>query len=206
MINKFLYKASLRVSKEIIKLRGGVYFIVMRKCSLLNLKYSEVPTTCQMVKLAGKGSISFGNGVQLGVMPSPQLKFSEVYIEARGCDSEIIIGDNVYVNNGASIIADKSKITIGSNSIIGPNFTCFDSNFHPLNPRKRLSNDYHSKPVMIGSNVFIGANVTILKGCIIGDDSVIGAGSTIVSDVPKQTVVSQGNQLNYQTLHIEELL
>ncbi|MGU5558853.1 DapH/DapD/GlmU-related protein [Aeromonas caviae] len=87
------------------------------------------------------------------------------------------------------IIADKTTISIGDNTLIGPNFTCFDSNFHSLHPDKRLSCDYSCKPVRIGENVFIGANVTVLLGVSIGDNSVIGAGAIITSDVPDNVIV-----------------
>lgn len=42
--------------------------------------------------------------------------------------------------------------------------------------------------VRIGSNVFVGANATILPGVTIGDDSVIGANSVVTKDVPKSSV------------------
>lgn len=43
--------------------------------------------------------------------------------------------------------------------------------------------------VLIGSNVFIGMNATILKGVTIGSEVVIGAGSLINKDVPSGCVV-----------------
>ena len=39
-------------------------------------------------------------------------------------------------------------------------------------------------PVVIGRNVWLGANVTVLPGVTIGDDSVIGAGSVVTRDIP----------------------
>ena len=38
--------------------------------------------------------------------------------------------------------------------------------------------------VEIGNNVFIGMHSIILKGCTIGDNSIIAAGSVVCSDVP----------------------
>jgi len=40
----------------------------------------------------------------------------------------------------------------------------------------------------VGSNVRIGANSTILPGVRIGDNSLIGAGSVVVEDIPKNSV------------------
>ncbi|EPJ45705.1 MAG: hypothetical protein OFPII_25690 [Osedax symbiont Rs1] len=44
--------------------------------------------------------------------------------------------------------------------------------------------------VKIGSNVFIGFNVTILKGVEIGDNSIIGSGSLITKSFPPGNVIA----------------
>lgn len=143
----------------------------------------------QTLSLQGKGLITLSDGCMLGIYPSPNLYNGECYLDARSASAKIDIGKRVYINNNAIIIADKSSITIGDDTLIGPNFICFDSNFHSLHPAKRLSSDYHCKPVTIGRNVFIGANVTILQGVTIGDNSVIGANAVISKDVPANVIV-----------------
>jgi acetyltransferase-like isoleucine patch superfamily enzyme len=45
-----------------------------------------------------------------------------------------------------------------------------------------------SKPTKIGDRVWIGANVTILKGVTIGNDAVVGAGSVVTKDVPERAI------------------
>ncbi|MGL5668023.1 MAG: DapH/DapD/GlmU-related protein [Shewanella sp.] len=151
----------------------------------------------QSLNLEGKGKITLDDGCVLGVYPSPNLYHGEFYLEARSSTAEINIGKRVYINNNAIIIADKTAITIGEDTLIGPNFICFDSNFHSLHPAKRLSNDYRCKPVTIGRNIFIGANVTILQGVTIGDNSVIGAGCVISQDVPANVIVKAGQGLEF---------
>lgn len=136
-----------------------------------------------------------GDGCSLGVYPSPNLYHGECYIEARNPEAEVVIGERVFINNNATIIADKSSIQIGDDTLIGPNFMCFDSNFHPLDPNKRLSSDYQSNPVKIGKNVFIGANVMILKGTIIGDDSIIGAGCVVSGIISDGVIVTRSKEL-----------
>lgn len=143
----------------------------------------------QSLNLQGRGQIHLGRYCVLGVYPSPNLYHGECYLEARHPEAKLVIGDRVFINNNATIIADKSMITIGDDTLIGPGFTCFDSNFHPFHPDKRLSSDYSCKPVNIGKNVFIGANVTILQGVTIGDNSIIGAGMVIDKDVSRDVVV-----------------
>ena len=41
---------------------------------------------------------------------------------------------------------------------------------------------------MIGNDVFIGANVTVLDGITIGDGAVIGAGTVVSKDIPPYAV------------------
>nr|WP_251068900.1 DapH/DapD/GlmU-related protein [Shewanella sp. NKUCC06_TVS] len=151
----------------------------------------------QSLNIQGKGRFLLNKGCILGCYPSPNLYRGEFYLEARHSTAKIDIGERVFINNNANIIADKTSITIGDDTLIGPNFICFDSNFHSLHPAKRLSSDYQCKPVNIGRNVFIGANVIILQGVSIGDNSVIGAGSIISQDIPANVIVKAGQGLAF---------
>lgn len=63
---------------------------------------------------------------------------------------------------------------------------------HPLDPKHRQGNDDYYElalPVTIGKNVWIGGKAVICPGVTIGDNSVIGAGSVVVKDVPSNVVV-----------------
>ncbi|MHC9531867.1 sugar O-acetyltransferase [Dellaglioa sp. L3N] len=98
------------------------------------------------------------------------------------------IGARVYANFNLTLV-DDTQITIGDDTMIGPNVTLI-AGTHPLNPALRLKNAQYNLPVTIGKNVWLGAGVTVLPGVIIGDNSVIGAGSLVTKDVP-------ANQLAY---------
>ena len=60
---------------------------------------------------------------------------------------------------------------------------------HPLSPAKRRRHAGIAKPVIIGDDVWIGGNVTILPGVTIGNNVVVAAGAVVTKDVP-------GNPLN----------
>ncbi|EGR0551049.1 transferase [Vibrio cholerae] len=156
----------------------------------------------QSLHIQGKGEINLDDGCVLGVYPSPSLYHGEIYLEARYSIAKIKIniGKRVYINNNAVVIADKTSITIGDDTLIGPNFVCFDSNFHSLHPENRLGSDYRCKAVTIGCNVFIGANVTVLQGVTIRDNSVIGAGAVISQDVPANVIVKPGQSMVFLDL------
>ncbi|MCD6289711.1 MAG: acyltransferase [Anaerolineae bacterium] len=68
------------------------------------------------------------------------------------------------------------EISIGSNTIIGYNTTILGHEY--------LLNEWRHGPVVIGDNVTIGANCTILPGVIVGDGAVVSAMSLVNRDVP----------------------
>ncbi|TBV08365.1 acetyltransferase [Pseudomonas dryadis] len=144
----------------------------------------------QPAQFIGKGRISIGQNSTIGVWPSPQLLSGYAYLEARGKDSKIMIGEGTSINNSASIIADKTTIFIGNNCLIGQCVNIFDSDFHGLELENRNNGVYECSPVSIGDNVFIGANVTILKGVNVGEGSVIASGSVVVKNVEPFSIVA----------------
>ncbi len=109
------------------------------------------------VVFIGCGDIDFkGNDTQLGYYPSPHFYDCISHIEARNKDSHIEINGGCAINNNFSIIAEHGNIKIGSNVLIGLNFTCMNSNFHSLNPNNRGDeNEIEWGDIIIGNNVFI---------------------------------------------------
>ena len=53
----------------------------------------------------------------------------------------------------------------------------------------RKKNRFYDQDVVIDEDVWIGCNVTILKGVTIGRSSIIAAGSLVVKDVPSYSIV-----------------
>ena len=86
-----------------------------------------------------------------------------------------------------TVIAAFKKISLGSKVICGANTLITDSDWHSEDPRAGAPS-----PIIIGDNVWLGVNATILKGVTIGDNSVIGANSLVTSDIPRD-VVAAGN-------------
>lgn len=145
----------------------------------------------QPLLLKGRGRISFGQHVQIGVTASPHFYSHYTYMEARNLDSEICIGDNVSINNAFSAVAF-SKITIQNNVLIGVSCSIMDNDGHNLDKDKRHHEVQKTGNVYISENVFIGDNVTILKGVTIGVNSVIGNGSIVTKSIP-DNVIAAGN-------------
>lgn len=110
-----------------------------------------------------------------------------------------IIGDNVSVGSGSIIehhvsIADNVRLHSGvfvpeysileEGCWLGPNVV-FTNAIHPLCPKVKKC----LKGPLIKKNAKIGANTTILPYVIIGENSLVGAGSVVVSNVPANSVV-----------------
>lgn len=159
---------------------------------LSDCKYvSGKPKKYHPLLLKGKGKISFGENVQMGVVASPYFYSHYAYLEAREEWSEIIIGDNVAINNAFSI-ACSSQVIIENDVLIGVNCSIIDNDGHDLAIEKRTFGKPKTAPVHIHQNVFLGSNVSVLKGVAIGKNSIIGNGSVVTKSIP-ENVVAAGN-------------
>jgi acetyltransferase-like isoleucine patch superfamily enzyme len=112
----------------------------------------------------------------------------------------ISIGSNTFIA-GATLSCAKS-ISIGDNVQIAWGVIIFDHNSHSLNYMERRTDlpnsinglktweDVLIKEVIIEDDVWIGANVIVLKGVTIGNGSIVGAGSVVTKDIPPMVVVA----------------
>ena len=90
-------------------------------------------------------------------------------------DHDVIIRDNVKIQNYACIYFG---VEIKDNVFIGPH-VCFTNDKFP-----NASNDnFQVIKTIVEKGSSIGANSTIICGVIIGNDSMIGAGSVVTKDV-----------------------
>lgn len=98
-----------------------------------------------------------------------------------------LVGDNFYANYGLTIL-DVGLVKIGDNVMCGTNVLILTAT-HPLDPTLRASLMESGNPIIIGNNVWLGANSTVLPGVTIGDGCVIGAGAVVTKNVPENSVV-----------------
>lgn len=175
------------IMRSIIKLFQRVRIVFYLKLSKNHFQGN--PSINLPVIFNGNGSIHFDEGVQLGFNPSPGFYDGSGYIESRNKEASIKVGKHVFINNNFRFICDKTFIHIGNNVLIGTNVEILDSDFHELNPQSRNSGFHLCRGVIIEDNVFIGNNVTILKGCQIGKNSVVANGSVVTKSFPKNVIV-----------------
>ncbi len=145
-------------------------------------------------QLAASGEVAFGD---------------EVYVDRSAgvfC-SRLVLGDRVYIGGHAYVTGDleagadstinpfavvRGRITLGAAVRIGAysSLLAFNHGFAPDQPV--FTQPHTSKGIVVGDDVWIGSNVTILDGVGIGAHAIIGAGAVVTKDVP-QWGVAVGN-------------
>ena len=106
-------------------------------------------------------------------------------------------GKNCYANFNFTVL-DVCPVNIGSNVFFGPNCSLMTP-MHPLRWQERnikfkddktAYDDEYAKPINIGDNCWISANVVITGGVTIGEGCVIGAGSVVTKDIPANSLAA----------------
>jgi acetyltransferase-like isoleucine patch superfamily enzyme len=146
----------------------------------------EFPNIDGELLVINKGVCAIGHGVKFKSNTKSNFvgifKPCSLYIDFR---ASLKIGNHTGFS-GVSIFCANS-ISIGDYVNCGGNVSIWDTDFHPLDYQQRRIHDVKyitTAPIIIGNDVFIGANSIIMKGVTIGDKSVIGAGSVVTRDIP----------------------
>lgn len=107
------------------------------------------------------------------------------------CDygSNILLGERVFFNFNC-IVLDVCPVTIGDFTLFGPAVQIYTAT-HPMNAEMRRKQEF-AKPIVIGSDVWVGGGAIICPGVTIGSKTVIGAGSVVTRDIP-DGVFAAGN-------------
>ena len=95
----------------------------------------------------------------------------------------IEIGENFYTNVNC-VVLDEAKVKFGDNVFIAPNCGFYTA-AHPFDVEQRNRGLEYARPITVGDNVWIGANVCVLPGVTIGSNCVIGAGSVVNKNIPE---------------------
>ena len=111
-----------------------------------------------------------------------------VWSENQGIDG-IQIGDHVLISPGVRISAANS-IVIGESSMLASHAYITDSDWHGIYDRSMPPREVSR--VILEKNVWIGDSAIVCKGVTIGENSIIGAGAVVTSDIPRN-VIAAGN-------------
>lgn len=97
----------------------------------------------------------------------------------------ITVGEEVFIN-ACCHFQDHGGVTIGDGCQIGHNVVFATLN-HGFAPEDRKST--YPAPIVLGKNVWVGSNATLLQGVTVGDNAVIAAGAVVTKDVSANTIV-----------------
>lgn len=196
----------MKISDIINKILSKIRFVFTGYCDenqrkqILHYNYlKEHGVDCKL------GSVYLGGMPIINKFPGSQIKlgnniilYSKSEYNHAGINHPVILStmkENALIDikdncgfSGTSIVSVK-HIEIGENSMFGVNTNIYDTDFHSTDINQRINNKTFdikdvSSEIIIGKNVWVGANSTILKGVRIGDNSIIAAFSLVNKDVP----------------------
>ncbi len=111
----------------------------------------------------------------------------ESYCCINNAVGDVVIGDHTRIGIHCTVIG---PVTIGSHVNLAQGITATALNHNFEDTGKRIDQQgVSTNPVVIGDDVWIGANAVVLPGVTIGKHCVVAAGAVVTKDVPDFTVV-----------------
>lgn len=113
----------------------------------------------------------FGADIGKGVIIRPSVKVTYPW--------KLAIGDHSWIGDHVELYT-LGEITIGSNAVISQrSYICTGSHDYT-----KTTFDFYSLPVVVEDEVWVSADVYVAPGVTIGKGAVIGARSSVFSDMP----------------------
>lgn len=173
----------------------GFYFNRLSKFILPNLSqiinkklvFKGYPICIQKLIVTGAGNVQIGSVCSFGYRLGGHFSRGCIEIQPRYKNSQIKIGSNVVTNNNLLLCA-ANYIEIGDDTLIGQGVSILDHEAHGIDPAKRRQLGEIGK-VIIGKNVWIGNDVTILKNSEVGDNTVVAAGAIVAGKFPENVII-----------------
>jgi acetyltransferase-like isoleucine patch superfamily enzyme len=149
-----------------------------KRCYRLGIEYADGVFVGENVRKWGTVKVILGKNVRIG---------SNTIFWGNGI---ITIGDNSHIGEDSWIYANSNGgVTIGSDVNIAARLYLIDSNHKFERGTLIRKQGLESACVSIGNDVWIAANVTIIKGANIGDGCVVGAASLVNKSFPDYSVI-----------------
>jgi acetyltransferase-like isoleucine patch superfamily enzyme len=131
------------------------------------------------VNVFGTGRVRCGEGLLL---------YPDLHLETQ-YDAEIELGNHVVISRGAHLVAF-AGLRIGDGTMIGEYTSIRDANHARLASTPMRDAGNIARPIVIGSEVWIGRGAAILAGVTIGDRATVGANAVVTRDVPPGSTVA----------------
>jgi acetyltransferase-like isoleucine patch superfamily enzyme len=112
----------------------------------------------------------------------------QVWLNIGSDSASLDIGAYSFIGQGTEIEVSR-EVRIGRGALIAPGVFITDHNHDTRRGRPMFEQPCIAAPVVIGDDVWIGANAVILPGVMIGDGAVVAAGAVVSRNVDAATVV-----------------
>lgn len=114
-------------------------------------------------------------------------RLRNITLEIIGNNCSVKIGKDCMIGDGSYLsVKEGTDLIIGDNCGLSRNIKIMTSDGHPIFQDGERINK--ALDIVLKSNIWIADNVTILKGCRVGEGSVVGINSTVTKDVPAHCV------------------
>jgi acetyltransferase-like isoleucine patch superfamily enzyme len=137
-----------------------------------------------------------------GVSPRAEVELSQflklgkgakisAFTKVKASDGPMTIGVRVSIGTGCFVSSSSGGVTIGDDSMIGPNSSIVGSNYRydrldiPMQEQNETS-----KGITIGKDVWIGVGCAIMDGADIGDHAIIAPNSVVTSRIPEKAIAT----------------
>ena len=115
-------------------------------------------------------------------------------IAIQGNDNQIYIGKNIFILDDTRFyVVDGSRLTIGDSCMFSDRIDIRTTDNHSIIDCTTLERINYEKDVIIGNNVWVGTRVNILKGTILSDWCIVGAGSVVTGKQFACNTIIAGN-------------
>lgn len=136
--------------------------------------------------------IILGNGIRVDSRPRANPVGNPISSQLMTMAPGALLKLEDEVGISSTAISASASVTIGRKTIIGAGCVIFDSDIHvPDHENGGWGTDpaATARPIVIGSEVFIGTRCIIMKGVTIGDRAIVAAGAVVTKDVPPGYIV-----------------
>lgn len=110
-------------------------------------------------------------------------------IELFGRNNRLEIGEHTRIVGGNLRAHDGTKITIGKRCMFAEGVDIRTTDSHPIyNKEGEIIN--HARDIEIYDQVWLARNVTVLKGAVIGNNTVVGLHSIVTGNIPSHSIAA----------------
>ncbi|CZF84458.1 Maltose O-acetyltransferase [Grimontia celer] len=129
-----------------------------------------------------------GSGNKLVIKDGANLKGVQIELDGKGCT--LVVGEKSVIGEGCYLSAreNNTSLRIGKACMLSRNVKVMTSDGHDiLSDGLRIN---YAKDIQIGDRVWLADSAVVLKGCNIGNGSIVGINSVVTKSVPENSIAT----------------